>query len=182
MSRNEISKGKIILGILALISIIPYRHLPKVLQDLKNILESVNPLKRLWDRVTSITLEEAEEKLAKGDHIYVYHTLYSHHGIYAGDGNVWEYDGLGENARIRLSTLDHFAKGSRINKLNYAADFDEDEIVSRAQSRGFEQEYSLMNNNCMHYALWCRLSSPESVKVMEQALLLLDEGKGAANA
>ena len=44
MAENEKKRGfgingKTILAILAIISLVPYRYLPKILQDLKNILD-----------------------------------------------------------------------------------------------------------------------------------------------
>ena len=35
----------------------------------------------------------SEKDLNLGDHIYVRRQLYSHHGIYAGDGNIIHYTG-----------------------------------------------------------------------------------------
>ena len=174
---NKYSKTKLILGILFLISLIPYKKLPPCLQDVKNILESINPLKRLKDKITAMTCDEAQQILVKGDHIYAYHGIYSHHGIYDGEGMVWEYDGMGVEAEIRHCTLEDFAKGSKINRLNYQADFTPEQIVFRAASRDLEQEYNLWNNNCMHYAFWCRLLSEESVTVMSKTTdLLLSSG------
>lgn len=175
--------AKTILAILALISLVPYRYLPKILQDLKNVLESVNPIKRLQDFFTSMTEAEALFQLKPGDHIYCHRkTFYSHHGIYAGDGMVWEYDGkTAADAEIKLSTLSVFAQGDNINRLNYDADFLPEEILERASSRKFEAEYNLLSNNCMHFAFWCRLASPEAAKTAKEVFtLLLNEGKSTA--
>ena len=173
------SKSKVILLILAIISLIPYKCLPRILQDLKNILESVNPLKRLHDWITSMSEDEAMEKLQPGDHIYCYREkLYSHHGIYNGGGMVWEYDGKTiEDAQVKLSTLAVFAVGDRINKLNYTADFTPEEILQRAASRKYEANYNILSNNCMHFAFWCRLESEEGAEATEKVFdLLLNEG------
>lgn len=175
--------GKTVLAILAVISLIPYRYLPKVLQDIKNVLESVNPVKRLHDFFTSMAEAEALFKLNPGDHIYCYRTtVHSHHGIYAGNGMVWSYDGkTAKDAEIKLSTISEFAMGDKINRLNYDADFSTDEILSRAASRKFEAEYNLLSNNCMHFAFWCRLASAEGTKATEQVFtLLLNEGNNIA--
>lgn len=177
------NNSKVLLLILAIISLIPYKCLPKILQDLKNILESVNPLKRLHDWIVSMDETEAKEKLQPGDHIYCYRKkFYSHHGIYNGDGRVWEYDGKTmADAQIKLSTLAEFSNGDRINKLNYTADFTPDEILERAASRKFEACYDIIANNCMHFAFWCRLSSGESTEATERVFdLLLNEGIGKA--
>ena len=114
--------GKTILTILAIISLVPYRYLPKILQDLKNVLESVNPLKRLHDWITEMDGAEALHKLQPGDHIYCYRDkFYSHHGIYAGNGKVWEYDGKTiADAEIKLSSLHDFSLGDAINCFDLA--------------------------------------------------------------
>ena len=173
--------GKTILTILAIISLVPYRYLPKILQDLKNVLESVNPLKRLHDWITEMDEAEALQKLQQGDHVYCYRDkFYSHHGIYAGDGMVWEYDGkTATDAEIKLSTLQVFSLGDAINRLNYEADFSPQEILERAASRRFEATYNILSNNCMHFAFWCRLASKEGTEATEQVFtLLLNEGRG----
>ncbi len=175
--------GKTILAILAIISLIPYRYLPKILQDVKNVLESANPFKRLHDFFTSMTEEEALKKLNPGDHIYCYRgTFFSHHGIYAGEGRVWEYDGKTmSDAEVKLSTLSEFARGEKVNRLNYDADFSVEEILQRAASRKFEAEYNVINNNCMHFSFWCRLASGESARATEEVFtLLLNEGRSTA--
>ena len=177
--------GKTILAILAIISLVPYRYLPKILQDVENVLESTNPFKRLHDFFTSMTEEEALEELNPGDHIYCYRgTFFSHHGIYAGEGKVWEYDGKTmSDAEIKLSPLSVFSRGDKVNRLNYDADFSAEEILQRAASRKFEAEYNVISNNCMHFAFWCRLASEESAKATEEVFtLLLNEGKNSMAA
>lgn len=189
MESNEKEKGglglsaKAILAVLALIAMTPYRYLPKALQNLKNVLESVNPLKRLIDYVTSMTLAEARFVLQPGDHIYCYRKqCYSHHGIYAGDGKVWEYDGKTvADAEVKLSTLEDFSLGEKINRLNYEADFSPEEILKRAASRQFEATYDIFRNNCMHFAFWCRVESAEGAKVSQEVFtLLLNEGNAGS--
>ena len=185
MAENEKKRGfgingKTILAILAIISLVPYRYLPKILQDLKNILESVNPLKRLHDWITEMDEAEALQKLQPGDHIYCYRDkFYSHHGIYAGNGKVWEYDGKTiADAEIKLSSLHDFSLGDAINCLNYEADFTPEEILERAASRRFEATYNILSNNCMHFAFWCRLKSAEDMNATEKVFtLLLNEGR-----
>ena len=180
MAKEKPSLGissKTMLAVIAALSVIPYDKLPKPLQDLKNVVDSVNPLKRLFDWISSMTEAEALFKLHAGDHIYCYRKGYSHHGIYAGDGMVWEYDGTDiHDAHVQYSTITNFAMGDRINRLNYKPDFPPDIILQRAASRVFCGDYDLLRNNCLHYALWCRLSSKEDVcKTGDVIGLLLPE-------
>lgn len=179
---NEIKKDNFLL-ILIILSLVPYKYLPKLLQDLKNILETVNPFKRLHDKVTSMSEKSALEKLLPGDHIYCYRKeFYSHHGIYAGDGMVWEYDGLmGTGAKIKLSSLRKFSLGAAINRLNYDSDFSQEEILQRAASRKYENKYNILDNNCMHFAFWCRLQNSENLDVVEKVFKLLLYGKNYDN-
>ena len=39
----------------------------------------------------------------------------------------------------------------------YIAVYTKDEIVDRARSRLFEEDYNVVINNCEHFAVWCRL-------------------------
>ncbi|MBQ0067279.1 MAG: lecithin retinol acyltransferase family protein [Phascolarctobacterium sp.] len=183
MKNNNLQFGfnkETLLTILAIVSLVPYQHLPKILQDLKNVLESVNPVKRLYDWINSMSEEAALQNLEVGDHIYCYReNFYSHHGIYAGNGKVWEYDGKTiEDAEIKLSSLHTFSNGTPINRLNYQADFSPKEILERAESRKFEANYNLISNNCMHFAFWCRLATVKDREATEQVFtLLLNAGK-----
>lgn len=91
-------------------------------------------------------------EFSKGDHIYVYRIGYSHHGIYDGAGNVYEYqDGI-----VKINDLDTFSKGSQVYVYDEKAIYSPNEIVARAQSRLGENEYNLIYNNCQNFATWCR--------------------------
>lgn len=169
-----------LLAALAVLTLTPYKRLPKILQNLKNVLENFNPVKLLYDWMTSMSAAEARVMLKPGDHIYCHRKgFYSHHGIYAGYGKVWEYDGKTlVDAHVQLSDLDDFTEGERLNRLNYDADFPPEEILRRAASKNEAGDYDLLRNNCMHYAFWCRLASEDDIKASEQVYtLLLQEGQ-----
>ncbi len=68
------------------------------MQDWKKIGKAVEVVNNVGD-----TLE-------KGDHVGVHRSVYSHHGIYDGDGWVYEYN----EGSIRINSLEDFADGSDI--------------------------------------------------------------------
>ncbi|MBE6097972.1 MAG: hypothetical protein E7198_09280 [Schwartzia succinivorans] len=122
------------------------------LDSLQNLAEATNPAVRIYDALKSYSIEEAYEKLRKGDHIYVNRSVYSHHGIYDGEGFVYEY----QDFFISCSSLEAFARGDGILVKNEKAAYSPDEIIRRAQSRFGENEYNLFENNCENFATWCR--------------------------
>lgn len=85
--------------------------------------------------------------------------VYSHHGIYIGDGKVMHYSGPSDNAKIRIVTLEEFAKGQTViivPKYESALLVSREEAVSRAWRRYGEKNYNLMLNNCENFVRWCR--------------------------
>jgi hypothetical protein len=95
----------------------------------ENIKEAINPIKRgekFWE---GMTVAEAKTTLERGDHIKVMRTVYSHHSIYIGEGQVIEYnDGV-----VQESSLESFADGDRIIYVCEPSDYSNDEIVRRAK-------------------------------------------------
>ncbi len=51
-----------------------------------------------------------------------------------------------------------------LRKMNYKR-YSADEIVSRARSRLGEDSYSLVFNNCEHFAIWCATNVKESQQI-----------------
>ena len=107
---------------------------------------------RVFDALRSMSVAEARNCLSKGDHIYCNRTVYSHHGIYDGDDHVYEYN----EGVIRRVSLRSFADGDNILTLNSPVCYSPEEIIKRAQSRIGERNYDLFQNNCEHFARWCR--------------------------
>lgn len=99
--------------------------------------------------------------MAYGDQIYVMRPLvglegvYEHHGIDCGDGTVIHYSKVGE-ATVRRTSLAAFANGHRVYLKQYDYSFIAEDVVQRAESRLGEQRYSLVANNCEHFATWCK--------------------------
>lgn len=126
----------------------------EVVNNVGDSLENVNEatsILRFFKRKMSV--DEAKHILKKGDHVSVHRSVYSRHGICDGDGWIYEYN----EGSIRINSLEDFADGSDIYRVEYDAVYTKDEIVDRAKSRLFEEDYNVVINNCEHFAVWCRL-------------------------
>jgi hypothetical protein len=120
--------------------------------------------------------------MARGDHIFVYGVGYSHHGIDCGDGRVIHFDSnpwrklastVGWPRRCRIGEVSHdvFSSGRVIHVRPYRQCDDPDTVLRRARSRLGEESYDLLDNNCEHFAVWCKTGRPESsqASAVEQA-------------
>lgn len=106
--------------------------------------------------------------MAYGDHIYVTRPGYTHHGIDCGDGTVIHYDGglwEQENAEIKHTSLEVFAHGQDIQVMKYGRCFPPAVVIRRAQDRLGENNYDLFDNNCEHFARWCKTGEAKSAQV-----------------
>lgn len=125
---------------------------PEHVETISNVIAACNPVHRLVDEITSMSVRTARRCLHKGEHIKCNRIGYSHHGIYDDNGRVYEYN----EGEIRLVPLAAFADGDEIVRVHSVATYSDDDIIRRAHSRLGEQRYDLLFNNCEHYALWCR--------------------------
>ncbi|KAL3728041.1 hypothetical protein ACJRO7_032743 [Eucalyptus globulus] len=141
-----------------------------------------------------------QEELTPGDHVYTYrrYGLYTHRGIYVGEGSVIHFTRTGVNKTSidsfrqedkELHSLHLYAYGRPL--LEYwltrwgtctalAGNASPEEVVNRArelyEGNGFG-EYDLVNNNCEHFATFCRTS----VRASAQTALVAvweDKAKG----
>jgi len=94
--------------------------------------------------------------------------VYYHHGIACGDGTAIHF-GRGifdiKNAVIEQVDLATFSQGKPIQIVESRAIFEPNEIVERAKSRLGERSYDLWDNNCEHFATWCRSNEHESPQI-----------------
>ena len=60
----------------------------------------------------------------------------------------------------------HFSIYDLLRVINYKR-YSTDEIVSRARSKIGENHYSLITNNCEHFAIWCATNVHESHQVQK---------------
>jgi hypothetical protein len=130
--------------------------------------------------------------MARGDHLFVYCFGYSHHGIDLGNGNVIHFDAgpwrkLVSHATdvpptIRETTLNKFARGRDLQVRLYHVFDDPEAVVKRAQSRLGQEGYELFNNNCEHFAVWCKTGNSESTQVEAIKDAARPLGKGLTTA
>jgi hypothetical protein len=111
--------------------------------------------------------------MARGDHLVVRYPWGYHHGINLGDGTVMEYGGEGEDCMsIRRVPLGRFRRRGPVFVRRYPPGqmLDPDETERLAWARFREKRYDLFNNNCEHFAYWCktgRLWSPQADRLKE---------------
>jgi hypothetical protein len=99
------------------------------------------------------------EQFPLGAHIVTPRFWYTHHGIYAGGGQVIHYEGLscalrrGPVARVNLA---EFSRGYPVQVHGEAGvAYSGIEVVARACSRLGEDAYDVLRNNCEHFCSWC---------------------------
>jgi hypothetical protein len=111
--------------------------------------------------------------MSRGRHIKVKRQLYWHHGIEVGDGSVIHASGepgrrkLG--ARVRRGTMDEFLRGGVAVEVESDDALPPDEVVARAEAAVGLGTYSLLWNNCEHFARACHTGRPASVQVKRAA-------------
>ncbi|WP_081344717.1 lecithin retinol acyltransferase family protein [Janthinobacterium lividum] len=112
---------------------------------------------------------DAGYELKVGDHLIVSRTLYTHHGIYVGEGIVVHYSGLSDgltSGPVVFDTLETFSGGREITVRGYsAASFQGKEVVRRAESRLGEKEYDFHSNNCEDFCSWAITGESRSAQV-----------------
>lgn len=112
--------------------------------------------------------------MARGDHIYVQRLGYTHHGIDAGDGEVIHYTGeVGQkaSAAVKKTSIAEFEKGNLIGVRSYEVCDPVELVMERAESRLGESAYSLVFNNCEHFATWCKTGKHQSEQVKDGVLI-----------
>ena len=94
-----------------------------------------------------------------GDHLKSSRGLYTHHGIYVGNGRVIHYSGLAnglQSGPIEEVSLEEFSAGYGYEIVEHPnRKFSREESVRRAKSRIGEDAYSVTGNNCEHFVNWC---------------------------
>lgn len=115
-------------------------------------------------------------QLPLGAHLVSPRCGYTHHGIYAGDGRVIHYAGLGPGWRpgpVEEVPLERFSCGRPVAVVDDAdARFPGPVRVDRARLRLGEDRYSLWTNNCEHFCAWCLHGTSRSAQVEALRVLL----------
>lgn len=109
--------------------------------------------------------------MASGDHVYVRRGFrYSHHGIDCGDGSVIHYIGPRRSRLLARTSLEEFAASSELRVRTYDKRLSAEDTVRNAESRLGFQDYSLVRNNCEHFAAWCSTGRSASAQVRRWVL------------
>ncbi len=113
----------------------------------------------------------------KGDHIKVYRTGYWHHGIDIGNNRVIHFTGNKEKGYsgfeasdmvITETSKEDFSSNATIKTVEYSEKSNNAETtVEIAQSYLGKSGYSLFDNNCEHFARYCKTNEWKSEQVQE---------------
>jgi hypothetical protein len=121
--------------------------------------------------------------MSAGDHLRVARRLYWHHGIDMGDGTVIHASGEPGrrklNAAVRRTTTAEFLRGGRAVVVNAPRRESAERITDRAVAAIGGRDYSLVFNNCEHFARWCESGEASSRQVDTYALAGAAAGVGA---
>jgi cell wall-associated NlpC family hydrolase len=101
-----------------------------------------------------------DKMLNYGDHIYVRRKgpLYSHHGIYAGEGTVIHFKGTVKEKKdpvVIITDIDNFLKSGKLRRRKYKNRLPPSETLRIAKEHLSKKGYSLTFNNCEHFATYC---------------------------
>jgi cell wall-associated NlpC family hydrolase len=112
----------------------------------------------------------AKDDLIPGDHIYVRRggLIYSHHGIYAGEGTVFHFKGEEKEKKdpaVIITDIDNFLNGGKLRRRNYQERLPHSESLRIAREHLSEKGYSLPFNNCEHFATYCTTGKKKSKQV-----------------
>lgn len=108
--------------------------------------------------------------LQPGDHIYVRRKgrLYAHHGIYVGDGKVIHFAGsIREKSDpvVHEAALSQFLKGGILRRRDYRERLAASETIEIAREQLAGGRYSMIWNNCEHFATTCATGKKKSRQV-----------------
>lgn len=111
-----------------------------------------------------------QKELIAGDHIYVKRRrqFYSHHGIYAGNGQVWHFKGAvreKEDPTVIISDIATFLNNGKLQRRSYDRRLPHAETLQLARAHLAQKGYSLVFNNCEHFATYCATGKKKSTQV-----------------
>ena len=111
-----------------------------------------------------------EAGLQPGDHIRVKRKrrFYTHHGIYMGDGEVVHVIGSVRekiDPEVRKTDLAGFLKGGKLKRRTYKERLPAFETIRIAERHISDKSYSMIWNNCEHFATYCVTGKKKSRQV-----------------
>lgn len=108
-------------------------------------------------------------KVSRG--IFAHPRIYTHHGIYVGGWlPVIHYPGevfSDTKSPICRVSFEAFAADGDVEVVRYGDCLPAEETIRRAESRLGEREYSVVTNNCEHFARWCKTGQDASEQVKD---------------
>ena len=114
------------------------------------------------------SLLQSDEEPPLASHLITPRALYTHHGIYVGNGRVIHYAGLASGwgrGPVEDVSLERFAHGHGIRIRTDLRCFDPNAVVERARSRLGECSYRILTNNCEHFCAWALRGENRSLQV-----------------
>jgi hypothetical protein len=119
-------------------------------------------------RITAVPLTQKE--LNAGDHIYVKRKghFYSHHGIYAGKGMVLHFKGAvkeKQDPSVIISDMATFLMNGKLQRRLYRRRLPHAKTLQMARAHLKQKGYSLVFNNCEHFATYCATGKKKSTQV-----------------
>ena len=134
--------------------------------------------------------------LRPGDHIYVYNSWlgYSHHGIYIGRNRVIHFSGpprggkSKSTAMVRECSLDEFLNGNQLRLVAYGVSYaarllkisgtchqtechSAEKAIETAEDHAMHphkwNDYDLIQNNCEHFAFFCKTGIKRSAQIAD---------------
>lgn len=121
--------------------------------------ETAGDVCRLCDDPGTTSVDTSEDRMARGDHIWVTRPLgYTHHGIDCGDRTVIHFTGepgKKSDASVSRTTMDEFALDSIVHLREYSDSDTPDVVIQRAESKLGSRDYHVVTNNCEHFSTWC---------------------------
>ena len=111
-----------------------------------------------------------EAELHPGDHIRVKRKrrFYTHHGIYMGDGEVVHVAGSireKTDPEVVKTDLNRFLKGGTLKRREYKERLPASETTRIAERHISDKSYSMLWNNCEHFATYCATGKKKSRQV-----------------
>jgi hypothetical protein len=134
----------------------------------------------IWRTDNARSTQRSEQRFARdsllrpgeeppvASHLITPRALYTHHGIYAGNGHVIHYSGLAYGWRrgaVEDVPLERFAHGHGIRVRREPRRFDAGTVLERARSRLGERSYRILTNNCEHFCAWALRDESRSSQV-----------------
>lgn len=116
---------------------------------------------------SSRSARPTEADLLHGDHIYVKRKgrFYTHHGIYIGDRKIIHPAGsLREKVdpEVRETDLFRFLKGGILKRRVYEKRLPASETIRIAKEQLSNKSFSMIWNNCEHFATYCATGKKKS--------------------